>query len=175
MNLFLPILIASMIIGAIVFILVREKSKEESIVNNSEYIAEEQDVYGYAREMLDVINQYRFNNGLSILIPEKLLNHLANRHCEQMIYESKISHHNAFKRKEECLSKGFTLYGEIVGLGFNNADSLFNAYLRSSKHNAIIEHDEMTHIGIGFCADLDRKVYNTVIFAKHDYNKIIIN
>lgn len=153
---------------AFMFYNIRKLREKGEIIEENMYKPVNVELTGFSLELLAHINLHRQENNIPIVVPEKHLCYLAEQHCEYMSTIMKISHDYAFERKYDVLDMGFSLYGEITGGHFNNAESLFKAYLRSSKHNATIEHEDMTHVGIAFSKDLNGKWYNTVIFAKYE-------
>ena len=56
--------------------------------------------------------------------------------------------------------------GENVAFGFNSAQSVFNAWLKSESHKKIIEYSEYTHFGISIKTDMLGRNYFTQMFIK---------
>lgn len=116
--------------------------------------------------LLQLINDYRVENGLNKLIPEKLCTELALEHTVYIWGEKKASHEWSYSRKSVLFDHGATLFAENVSSGFKTIEGIFNGYMNSNRHREIIGNKNFTHIGISSIIDNEKKKYNTLIFCK---------
>lgn len=66
-----------------------------------------------------------------------------------------------------------TSVSEIVGQG-GSSESIFNAFLNSPGHHAIIDNNVSTHIGVGAYTDDNGIYYVTNLFCKGCTNKTVL-
>ena len=103
-----------------------------------------------------LINNERQNRNLNPLQSETLLISLSKIKAIQMESQNQLNH-NGFTNLETHTET----FGQIVGYGYNNEISLFNAYMYSPNHRQDIL-GSYTHIG-----SYTVNGYNCVIFAKY--------
>jgi len=102
-----------------------------------------------------LINNARVDKGLNALQSETLLIELCKKKAIEMEASKEINH-NGFTSLEIKTDS----FAQIVGYGYDDETSLFQAYLKSNEHNYII-YGNFTHIGC-----YTYKTYNCVLFAK---------
>jgi len=116
-------------------------------------------IEGKYDELIDLVNKERESRGLNILIPEKLLNEIAERKVNEMLAESEINHDGFLRRNSESKA---VLFCENVAGNFKTQKAMFNAYMKSEKHRNNIIHPDVTHIG---SCTIDK--VNCNLFAKY--------
>lgn len=103
-----------------------------------------------------LINNARVDNSLKPLQSETLLISLSKEKAIRMEINKEVNH-NGFS----SLQVQTETFAQIVGYGYTNETSLFNAYLKSEEHNKYM-FGNFTHIG-----SFTYKNYNCVLFAKY--------
>ena len=117
-------------------------------------------------EIMEIINDYRVDNGLNPLNSLGQAKAEAFSHTEYMIESNGISHDNFFVRKANLENAvGAVRVGENVAYGYRYAQSVVNAWLNSPGHRQIIEGD-YTDFEISAEQDADGRWYYTNIFVK---------
>ncbi|MBQ0736387.1 CAP domain-containing protein [Aquimarina celericrescens] len=117
-------------------------------------------------EILNLVNEHRQSQSLSILAKSATAEELAIDHSKYMISQGRISHDNrdakfqTLQEKENARS-----FGENVASGQNSAQSVMTGWLNSSGHRANIEGN-YTHIGIAAVKDENGRFYYTQIFYR---------
>lgn len=93
-------------------------------------------------EILELINSYRANQGLSTLGNLRIIKSQAYSHTDYMIEQNNMSHDYFFARKSFLQSKtGASRVAENVAFGFSTAESVVSAWLNSEDHKNTIEGD----------------------------------
>lgn len=93
-------------------------------------------------EILDLINSYRVELGLTALDNLKIIKAQAYSHTDYMIAQNNMSHDYFFARKSFLQSKtGASRVAENVAFGFSTAESVVSAWLNSEDHRNTIEGD----------------------------------
>lgn len=119
-------------------------------------------------EILSLINDHRVSLGLSILeIDNQYASAFAVKHTEYMIEKEQISHDNFGYRSEGIkYHDGAEVVGENVAYGYDTAEKVFEAWLKSPGHKAIIE-GIYTHTGFGVMkCDKGRSYYTQLFYKK---------
>ncbi len=117
-------------------------------------------------EIMELINAYRINEGLSVLNNNTIIKGQAFSHTDYMITKDNVSHDNFFTRKSYLVNTiGAQVVTENVAYGFTNAQSVVNAWLNSEGHKENIKGD-FTDFEISAEQNEDGKWYYTNIFVK---------
>ncbi|MTE25864.1 CAP domain-containing protein [Winogradskyella ouciana] len=117
-------------------------------------------------EIMELINDYRINEGLSPLNDHSTVKAVAFTHTDYMIEEENVSHDNFFQRKQSLqLNANANIVSENVAYGFSSAASVVNAWLNSPSHKENIEGD-YTDFDISAEQNSEGKWYFTNIFIK---------
>jgi len=120
-------------------------------------------------EILSLVNNHRESIGLSPLAALNIVSGVADTHTDYMIEAGVISHDN-FSLRSETLMKSANAkkVGENVAYGFNSAQGVFNGWLNSSGHKAVIENPKYTHFGISTeaCKETGRNYFTQIFIEK---------
>lgn len=117
-------------------------------------------------EIMELINAYRINEGLSPLNDHSTVKAVAFTHTDYMIDVDNVSHDNFFQRKQSLqLNANANIVSENVAYGFSSAASVVNAWLNSPSHKENIEGD-YTDFDISAEQNSEGKWYFTNIFIK---------
>lgn len=165
-------LIKTSLLALVLLCLVTSCSKEESgtteEINYSIDLNLAQETnWELADEILVLINEHRTSVGLSTISRDQQhASAYAVDHTKYMIEKDKISHDNFNYRNNALKNRGAKVVGEIVAFGYNDAESVVNAWLNSPSHKEIINNPSFTDFGISTKIDSDGKYYYTNIFIK---------
>jgi len=125
-----------------------------------------------AKEILDLINDYRASVGLNrIKIDKGYASALAVLHTKYMISINKINHDNFGERSEALKYIGIARVGENVAYGYDNAEDLVYSWLKSPTHKRVIEGN-FTHSGFGIVQGDSNKFFYTQLFYQHNNTNI---
>ncbi|MGJ8550067.1 CAP domain-containing protein [Winogradskyella wichelsiae] len=117
-------------------------------------------------EIMELINAYRINKGLSILQHHSTVKAVASTHTDYMIEVNNVSHDNFFLRKESLQANAdANVVSENVAYGFNSAESVVNAWIASPSHLDNIIGD-YTDFDVSAEQNSDGKWYFTNMFIK---------
>jgi len=117
-------------------------------------------------EIMELINAYRINEGLSPLNQHNTVKAVAYTHTDYMIEVDNVSHDNFFLRKESLQTNAdANIVSENVAYGFNSAASVVNAWINSPSHKDNIEGD-YTDFDVSAEQNEAGKWYFTNIFIK---------
>lgn len=117
--------------------------------------------YGYAREILELVNQARTAEGLPVLaLDESLLDAAMQRAAEISLY---YSHTRPDGTQCFTVSDRGTRKSENIAMGYTTPEAVMNAWLGSPGHYANIMDADMKSIGIG-CFKDSAGVWNWVQF-----------
>ncbi len=118
-------------------------------------------------EIVYLLNQYRESIGLETLKTLNLASREANEHTKYMIKTGEISHDNFGKRSTNLIeNSNAIIVAENVAYGFNTAEAVVKAWLKSESHKKNIENPSFTDFGISIEANTLGKNYYTNIFIK---------
>lgn len=118
------------------------------------------------QEILDEVNTYRTEKGLSELQPVAEISVEAESHSNYMKEQGEISHDNFGARYTDLVNSiGAKAVGENVAYGYRTAGSVVNAWLNSDGHRQNIEGN-YTHFGVAVVTDANGKNYYTNIFVR---------
>jgi len=137
-----------------------ENATEEIIANTPvDYLQMETEIH-------DQINQYRISQGLVALESVGLIAVQADDHNHHMISTGEVCHHGFGLREKELGSGlGAQVVAENVGYGFQTAQGLVQAWIKSEDHKKNIEGD-FDSMGIAASQNEDGLYYFTNIFVK---------
>lgn len=120
----------------------------------------------FADEILDLINEYRIAEGLSVI--EKNKQHAsayATDHTNFMIDQNRICHDNFSFRSAAMKDRGALSVGEIVAYGYTTADEVVNAWLNSPSHLNSIKGN-YNKAGFGVLKNEEGNYFFSVLFYK---------
>ena len=155
MNL-LPIIILAIIIFAVFYYV----NNKKAMVIIKKYVSIEANNTAFELALLQAINLYRYDLGLSILKTDDFAQQLAEEHTDFMIAKGKPSHTNNQWRMNELLLKGAKKVGENVAYAFGTVGGVVKNWDESPKHQKVMQGD-YTHIGISV-----KEKYFTTIYIK---------
>lgn len=117
-------------------------------------------------EVLELVNAYRAQQGLSELVYLDEGSIQAASHNQHMIENDEVCH-DFFGNRYQALvnSVNAKAVSENVAFGYRTAEAVVNAWIKSDGHhkNMMGEH---THFGISVKEGKDSKLYFTNIFVK---------
>ncbi|MFV9551151.1 CAP domain-containing protein [Algibacter sp. PT7-4] len=117
-------------------------------------------------EILELINNHRLSLGLNALTEMSIVKSVAFSHTDYMIDNDEVSHHNFFTRSEYLKSNaGAKKVSENVAFGYNSADAVVRAWLKSKAHKENLEGD-YTNFDISAEKNAEGRWYYTNIFIK---------
>lgn len=146
-------------------ILVTACSKEEETFTPQQSLNE---IYldGLEAEIVSLVNLHRASLGMKKLAPIAPAYMEAINHTKYMIVQGKISHDNFEVRKANLMATtSAKIVAENVAAGFNNAQSVLNAWLNNPSHRRNIENPDVQYIGIAVQKDNLNQNYFTQIFT----------
>ncbi|MBA7648298.1 hypothetical protein ES703_56083 [subsurface metagenome] len=113
------------------------------------------------------LNLIRGERGLKELCQDPLLARTAGRYAETLIGSNRLYHrgpvHGTALDRLRAGGGTASIVGEIIGAG-PEPDSVLEAWQNSRNHLELILKPGWTHMGVGFCSRLDRKVW-VVLFS----------
>ena len=141
-----------------------ENNDHEAPSVNSEYVVPETKVMETV--ILELLNEYRINEGLGTLESLDLIKSQAFVHSGYMAEVSNISHDN-FSERSAFLRQyaGASRVSENVAYGYSSPASVVNAWVNSESHRGAIVGD-YTHFDISAEQDENGYWYFTNIFVK---------
>lgn len=118
-------------------------------------------------DILDLVNAHRTSIGLSTLqIDNQYASAFAVDHTEYMIDKEQINHDNFGYRSEGIkYHDDAEVVGENVAYGYETAEKVVEAWLKSPGHKAIIEGN-YTHTGFGVMKCEKGRSYFTQLFYR---------
>lgn len=113
---------------------------------------------GMENEIIQLINQKRAADGLSILSQSGALTQAARRHSRDNSARTSVSDcsHSGSDGSDfvrRAAEAGIGAYGETIGCGHGSAQSVVDAWLNSPPHKAILTNGSITVIGVGWAQD----------------------
>lgn len=117
-------------------------------------------------EVLDLVNAYRSQQGLSNLLYLDEGSIQAAGHNDHMIENDEVCH-DFFGNRYQALVNlvNAKAVSENVAFGYRTAEAAVNAWIKSDGHRENME-GEHTHFGISVKEDKDGKFYYTNIFVR---------
>jgi uncharacterized protein YkwD len=120
-------------------------------------------------QLLNLINAERSTRGLAPLDADNLLRQVAEAHSQDMVNRRFFSHTNpdGLDPAERLEQAGYEAiaWGETLGAGYTSATAMFNGWISSSSHTAILFSPDYTEIGLGYVAGGPYGHYWTAILA----------
>ena len=117
-------------------------------------------------EVLDLVNGYRIENGLSELDILDESSRQAENHNLHMLEEGEVCH-DGFPNRYSALVDAVSAkaVSENVAFGYRSSEAVVNAWIKSEGHreNMLGNH---THFGISISQDAEGKFYFTNIFVR---------
>ena len=105
----------------------------------------------FAEEVLKLVNEARAKNNLSALALDSNLCAAAEVRAKEVL--TRFSHTRPNGTSCFTVLRDFEINyrvcGENIAKGYNNAQSVFNAWMNSSSHRANIMNPNYTHMGVG--------------------------
>lgn len=108
-------------------------------------------------QVLNLVNQERAINGLSLLSADALLTSSARAHSLDMSQQNYFSHTglDGSTPSQRIAATGYqyNAVGENIAKGYTTAESVMNGWMNSPGHKANILESNFCDIGIGYVAD----------------------
>jgi len=101
-------------------------------------------------ELVSLMNEHRINIGLPVLIPEALACEVCRIRVEKDIAENVYTNHEGWAEMVAAAKVNDDSGSHIHGSNFLSAKDLFEGYMKSPNHKAIIEKKDRTHIGLSY-------------------------
>lgn len=124
----------------------------------------------YSELELDIfllVNDHRDQQGLPQLSVLNTITNEAIEHSNYMVEKGVPSHDNFSQRISNLRrNSGAINVSENVAYGYNTAQAVVSAWLRSDAHRTIIENEDFTDFGLSMKEDHHGKKYYTHIFIK---------
>lgn len=119
-----------------------------------------------ANEILRLVNEHRTSIGLSeIKKDQQYASAYAVEHTQYMIDLEQVNHDNFNIRSSALKDRGAQMVGENVAYGYDTAEAVVNAWLKSDGHKKIIE-GAYTHSGFGVMQSNEGRFYFTQLFYR---------
>lgn len=121
-------------------------------------------------KLIDLINTERSSRGLAPLTLSPLLMQVAEAHSQDMVNRNFFSHTNpdGLGPYERISNAGYNAsdWGETIGGGYTTPQqAMFNGWMNSPGHRAILLDSGLTEIGIGYVTGGSYGHYWTAVFA----------
>lgn len=144
-----------------------EESINEIAPVKSELANKPANLSGLELEILDLVNQHRASLGLNQLEQLNIVSNVADTHTDYMIENDQVSHDN-FNERVALLTTNANAksVGENVAFGFSSAQGVFNGWLNSDGHRAVMEDPDYSHFGISIEKNASGRNYFTQIFIE---------
>lgn len=124
---------------------------------------------GMEREVFELVNQARAENGLSSLEWADDLAEIARAHSADMINRGFFSHTNpdGLSPFDRLRNSGisYRMAAENIAYGQRTAEDVMNSWMNSSGHRANILNDGLKEIGVGAVKSSNGTVYWTQVFV----------
>ena len=115
--------------------------------------------------LIDLINNYRNNQGLSTLETNQHIGYLCFTHNQYMIDTGVLGHQNFESRINNLkLTMDATYISELVAKNYSTNQSVLNAFLNDVSCKKILDNDR-NKIGISITESFGKKYY-TLMFIK---------
>lgn len=124
-------------------------------------------LYSQDNDLISLINQYRLDQGLGLLVAEEKLSETASRYIPELIEEGKLSHRD--RRGQRVLDRYRILggtsveAGEILGTS-TDLSQILNAWKNSPSHNSLILNPKWLRIGFSL-VETDEGLVAVVLFS----------
>ncbi len=118
-------------------------------------------------EIINLINTYRTEKGLSQLNIYNIVSSEAESHTNYMIETGQVNHANFGRRHQNLVNfANAKSVAENVAYGYSSAQAVVNAWLNSEGHRKNIENADFTDFGISTESNDEGRNYFTNIFIK---------
>lgn len=115
------------------------------------------DVSAYEKQVAELVNQYRAQNGLSSLVLDTELSMVARTKSLDMKNNGYFSHVSPAYGSPFDMMKQFNIsyhsVGENIAMGQMTPESVMQAWMNSEGHRANILNPSYTRIGVGYVSD----------------------
>lgn len=141
------------------------------VLANENYLATSADVGNdYAQEILDLVNFYRNQEGLSSLKLSSTLNYGANIRADELTtyYSHTRPDGTSCFTVLDDLGYSYSTAAENIAAGQTSAEDVMDDWMNSAGHRANILNKNVTELGVGFAYDSDSyyQYYWAQLFAK---------
>lgn len=116
------------------------------------------------KEILNLIQKYRTESELPLFIPSKDIRNIAIKRLEAVKLTYPITHAGVGTVFTDIKALGYDLPKELLIYGYSSSESVFNALVKSDKHNKALLEDNV-YIGI-YSLNYNNKNYYIVLFAR---------
>ncbi len=124
----------------------------------------------FEEQLINLINAERSSRGLATLSRSDLLMQVAEAHSQDMVDRNFFDHTNpdGLGPGERLTNAGYNwiTWGETIGGGYTTPEAMFNGWMNSDPHRAILLSTNYTEIGIGYVAGGTYGHYWTAVFAR---------
>ncbi|MGV6846182.1 MAG: CAP domain-containing protein [Lutibacter sp.] len=154
---------------AILILLITTSScaKEENVSTENLVTFKEVTYSELDNQVLDLVNNYRNEIGLTILNKLDIVSAVANTHTDYMVETGNVDHSGFDQRQKDLMENANAkAVGENVAYGYTNAQDVFDAWIKSDSHRALIESKSFTHFGISSEMNDKGRYYYTIMFIK---------
>ena len=108
----------------------------------------------FVQEVIRLTNEYRAQNGLSILSVDIDLTEAAQDHTEDMANDDFFSHigEDGSRPWDRAQAAGYEtgIVGENIGVGYRTPREIVNGWINSPSHRAAMLNPRYNEIGVGF-------------------------
>ena len=117
-------------------------------------------------QLLSIVNEYRSDQGKTILTYSTVAHEQANKHNDYMIAKGNISHDN-FSSRATAISTELEVefVAENVAKDYKTANDAFKGWLGSSSHKKTME-GEFTHTAVSVKKDKNNNLFYTQLFFR---------
>lgn len=121
------------------------------------------------QEVINLVNAVRVEHGLSPVIPDDTLTYLANLRCIDMAEHHILTHDTPTYGRLEKMLKDYKIPneggGEDIAQNVYTPQAVFDAWMSSPPHRAIIANPWYNRVGIGYYK-LGNDVYWALVFLE---------
>lgn len=119
-------------------------------------------------EMLDLLNEFRQDKGLSKVKVDIQISQVSVDWSAKMADTGDFKH-NPNYASDSRIPAGKRAWGEIVAWNsMGDVEFLFNQWVKSAPHNAIMSNGAYNTVGIGLAYNSKGAIYGTINFYKYD-------
>ncbi len=149
---------------AVLFVLLAYSCTKEG--NTDISIPEAQNVVAFEKELLNIVNAHRADQGTPALEFSAVAYEYANTHTDYMINKGSLSHDNFSSRASSLTSAtNAEAVAENVAKDYATASAAFEGWLNSSSHRNTLEGN-FTHTAISVKKDSQGNYYYTQLFYR---------
>ena len=149
---------------AVLFVLLATSCSKEG--NTEINVPSPQNVVAFEKEMMDIVNAHRMDQGSTALEFSTVAYAYANSHTDYMINKGTLSHDNFSSRASSLTSEtNAQAVAENVAKDYSSAEAAFEGWLNSSSHRSTLEGD-FTHTAISVKKDSAGNYYYTQLYYR---------